>query len=302
MADEISSTEDLGHELEQLSSAQPHLENLLKAFGPVLLEKTQWLSDLAADPQILTLDPQRFAEGITVNRQHPLFTADDPWGSGGWSVAKAISQGFPNLAHDMEALLAGLTEGRLDCYTLFFADNRETDGGLSEKAEELGISPVALHLFLRLLNRFMLSKKARDMQTELAAHVWKKGYCPVCGGFPHLAILGDNGRRSLHCSDCGHAWNFARLTCPYCDHEDPQNTTVFFIDGEQTDSAFTCDKCRRYLLTANRSASLRILPADLIAMSLVHLDVILQEKGYSPMAVCEWNSFNGDEEEEQGPL
>ena len=76
---------------------------------------------------------------------------------------------------------------------------------------------MALHLFLRILNRFMLSKKARDMQTELAA--------------------------------------------------------VF-----------------------------RILPADLIAMSLVHLDVILQEKGFSPMAVCEWNSFNGDDGEEARPL
>ena len=42
------------------------------------------------------------------------------------------------------------------------------------------------------------------------------------------------------------------------------------------------------LLTANRSAGLGMLHAVLIAMSLTHLDVILQEKGYnSPIAECE---------------
>ncbi len=291
MANHLYTTEDLMSEIEQLRIAQPHLENLLKAFGPLLVEKNQWLSDTAVDPRALPIDPLRFAEGIPLNRQHQLFFADDPWGSAGWSAAKAISQGFPHLGQDMEVLLRRFTEGKYHCFSQLFVNNQEADGQLSEKAAHLAISPTSLHLFLRVLNRFMLSKKARDMQAELAAHPWKKGYCPVCGALPHLAILGDQGQRRLQCADCGHAWPFSRLTCPYCEHEDPQNTNIFFIDGQKEDSAFTCDKCRRYLLTANRSASLGNPHADLIAMSLLHFDVILQEKGYSPMAECEWNSF-----------
>jgi len=285
-------SEDLVREIERLCTAQPHLETVLRAFGPLVLEKSQWLSDTALDTQILPIDPLRYTEGIPLNRQHQLFHADDPWGSAGWATAKAISQGFPQFSGDMEALLLRFTEGKYDCFSLFFVDEKEANKQLADKATEFGISPVSLHLFLRVLNTFMLTKKARDMKTELAAHVWKKGYCPVCGGFPHLAILGDKGQRHLQCADCGHTWPFARLTCPYCLHEDPQNTTVFFVDGQQEDSAFTCDKCRRYLLTANRSASLSPPPADLIAMSLIHLDLILQEKGYSPMTECLWNSFN----------
>ncbi len=292
MTNDTNEIEDLAKEIEQIISTHPHLENLLKAFAPLLLEKNQWLLDSTVDPRVFSIDPIRYADGVPLNQQHQLFFKDDPWGSAGWSAAKSIAQGFPHLSKDMEVLLNRFTEGKYDDIFLLFSHGQEADQQLIDKAAELGISPTSLHLFLRVLNRFMLTKKARDMKTELAVHAWKKGYCPVCGGFPHLAILGDNGRRELQCADCGHAWTFSRLTCPYCDHEDPQNTNIFFIEGKPEDTAFTCDKCRRYLLTANRSASLKHPPADLIAMGLIHLDVILQDKDFRPMAECEWNGFH----------
>lgn len=296
MANDAYTNEDLTREMERLCSVKPHLFTLLKAFGPLLLEKEQWLLDTAINRQTVSIDPFRFADGVPVNQQHPIFLENDPWGSAGWSSAKAISQGFPQFKGDMDVLLLRFTEGKYDCFSLFFIDGKEADQQLTDKAMELGVSPLSLHFFLRVFKRFMLTKKARDMQTELATHTWKKGYCPVCGGFPHLAILGDQGQRMLQCADCGHSWAFARLTCPYCDHEDPQNTNIFFIDGQLEDSAFTCDQCRRYLLTANRSSSLATPPADLIAMGLIHLDLILQAKGYRPMAECEWNTFDAAKE------
>ncbi|MFH0782510.1 MAG: formate dehydrogenase accessory protein FdhE [Pseudomonadota bacterium] len=291
MTNDTNENEDLAKEIEQIISAHPHLENLLKAFAPLLLEKNQWLLDTAVDPRVFPIDPLRYADGVPLDQQHQLFLEDDPWGSAGWSAAKSIAQGFPHFSKDMEVLLGRFTEGKYDDICLFFTHGQEADEQLIDKAAALGISPTSLHLFLRVLNRFMLTKKARDMKMELAAHAWTKGYCPVCGGFPHLAILGDKGQRELQCADCGHAWTFSRLTCPYCNHEDPQNTNIFFIEGQPEDTAFTCDKCRRYLLTANRSASLKHPPADLIAMGLIHLDVILQEKDFRPMAECEWNGF-----------
>ena len=292
MANDTYETEDLEKQIEQLRTQQPHLDNLLNAFGPLLLEKNRWLSETAVDPRLQPIDPLRFEEGIPLDRQHRLFLTTDPWGSAGWSVIKAIVEGFPHFGSDMKILLTLFTEGKYDCFSLFFTNTGEVDGQLTERAAELGISSTSLHLFLRVLNRFMLTKKARDMKAELAGHVWKKGYCPVCGSFPHLAILGENGQRLLQCPDCAHAWPFSRLVCPYCEHEDPQSTNIFFIEGQPQDTAFTCDKCRRYLLTVKRSASLGHTNADLIAISLTHLDLILQEKGYSPMTGCEWNGFH----------
>lgn len=291
MANDIDETEDLAREIERLRDAQPHLGNLLDAFGPLVLERNRWLSETDVDRCPLSINPLQYAEGIPLNRQHQLFLAEDPWGSAGWSAVKAIAQGFPYLAGDMEVLLRQITEGNYKTFYQLLADPLEADERLDKRAAELGISPVSLHLYLRVLNRFMLTKKARDLKTELAAHVWKKGYCPVCGSFPYLAILGEQGQRLLQCADCGHAWPFPRLACPYCDHEDPQNTNVFFIDGKKEETAFTCDKCRRYLLTANRALDLGCIHADLIAMSLVHLDIIVQEKGYSPMTESDWNSL-----------
>lgn len=295
MANDLCETEDLEREIERLQSANPHLENLLAAFGPQILEKNRWLSETAVEAQTPPIDPLRYSEGIPINQQHRLFVAEDPWGSAAWSAITAIVRGFPHLGEDMGVLLGQISQGDYASFSPLFADNEEGDGELAERAASLGLSPVSLHLFLRVLNRFMLTKKARDFKRELTAHVWKKGYCPVCGGFPHLAILGDAGQRLLHCPDCGHNWPFARLACPYCDHQDPQETNIFFIEGQKENSAFTCGKCRRYLLTANRSASLGQLHADLIAIGLVHLDLILQEKGFSPMSKCEWNSFDGNE-------
>ncbi len=296
MANDSCETEGLEREIERLQSAHPHLETLLAAFGPLLLEKNRWLSETAIEPNTPPIDPLRYGQGIPVNRQRRLFVAEDPWGSAAWSAVKAIVRGFPHLGEDMGVLLGQISERNYTSFSPLFAGTEEADGELTERAASLGLSPVSLHLFLRVLNRFMLTKKARDLKQELAAHVWKKGCCPVCGSFPHLAILGDAGQRFLHCPDCGHSWPFARLACPYCDHEDPQETNILFIEGEKENSAFTCDKCRRYLLTANRSASLGNLDADLVAIGLVHLDLILQDRGYSPMGECEWNSFKSKED------
>ena len=127
---------------------------------------------------------------------------------------------------------------------------------------------------------------------------WKKGYCPVCGSFPHLAIIREKGQKWLQCHDCSHEWQFPRLACPYCEHEDPENTNVLFVEGKKEDTAYTCSKCRKYLVTSARSGDFRQIPADLIAISLAHLDLILQEKGFMPMAGCEGNSLETPCEEE----
>lgn len=291
MTNETYEVEELSREIARLRNDHPHLETILKALDPLLLEKNQWLADTAVDKAVPSIDPLRYAEGISVCQQHQLFSKNDPWASAGWSAAKAIADGFPHFAAEMEVLVGILGEGRYDCFLLFFDQGEGIEEQLVEKAADLGISQVALRLFLQVVNRFMLTKKARDLKGELKGLSWKKGYCPVCGGFPHLAILGDQGQRQLHCADCGSDWSFARLTCPYCEHEDPQNTNIFFIEGQKENSAFTCDKCSRYLLTANRSASVGSSYPDLVAVSLIHLDLILQEKGYKPMTESEWNSF-----------
>ena len=66
---------------------------------------------------------------------------------------------------------------------------------------------------------------------------------------------------------------------------------MLFVEGKKEDTAYTCSNCRKYLVTSAQSGDFRQIPADLIAISLTHLDLILQEKGFMPMAECEGNSL-----------
>jgi FdhE protein len=290
----VSSNDDietLAAEIERMRTEQPHLDSLLKAFGPLILAKTRWFKDGRGYTKIFPVDPVKYAGGIPLSQQCRLFLPDDPWQSAGLAVAEAVSQGFPDSAGDMAGLKKQIEDGSLDCFTLMNSPAVSDDAQCTAQAADLAIEPQLFQLFLRFLGRFMLSKRAQDMAAELAPLSWKKGYCPVCGSFPHLAIIRDKGEKWLQCPDCSHEWQFPRLACPYCGQEDPENTNLLFVEGKKEDTAYTCSNCRKYLVTSARSGDLGQIPADLIAISLTPLDLILQEKGFMPMAGCERDTF-----------
>ncbi len=283
--------EMLAAEIERIRAKQPHIDSLLNAFGPLVVAKQRWLMEEREHARHLPIDAVQYLGGIPLSRQCQLLLPDDPWKSAGLAVASAISQGFPKFAGDMAGLSKRIAESSCDCFSLVNSSVAPDDADPTDKAQSHGSDQVALQFFLQFLTRFMLNKKAEDMAAELAALTWGKGYCPVCGSFPQLALIREQGQRWLQCGDCGHEWKFARLTCPCCEHEDPEDTTFTFVEGIKDDTAFTCSKCRRYLVTSNRSAELGQNSSDLIALSLVHLDLILQEKGFQPMAENDWNIF-----------
>jgi FdhE protein len=297
----VSSNDDIetvAAEIERMRMEQPHLDSLLKAFGPLILAKNRWLNDVREYTKVFPLDPVQYLGGVPLSQQCRLFLPEDPWQSAGLAVTEAVSQGFPDSVGDMAGLAKQIESGSLDCFSLMNSPAVPDDAQCTAQAAELAIEPQLLQLFLRFLGRFMLSKRAQDMAAELAPLSWKKGYCPVCGSFPHLAIIRDKGQKWLQCHDCGHEWLFPRLACPCCEHEDPENTNVLYVEGKKEDTVYTCSNCRRYLVTSARSGDFRQIPADLIAISLTHLDLILQEKGFIPMAGCEGNSLETPCEEE----
>lgn len=66
---------------------------------------------------------------------------------------------------------------------------------------------------------------------------------------------------------------------------------IFYVEGEINEKAFVCGKCKRYLITVNQAGALNRSQQVVVAMSFTHLDLILQGKGYSQMAVSQWNSL-----------
>lgn len=290
----VSSNDDietLAEEIEQARTALPHIASLLNAFGPLMMGRSRWLIEVQEDPKKIPVDPIQYHDGKPLSEQGSLFSPEDPWQSAGLAVAQAIALGFPNAARSMTALSSLIADGRVDCSSLITLSELDDDAQLTARAVELAMELEILLLFLRFLGRFLLTRIARDMADELAPLSWSKGYCPVCGTFPHLAILREHGQRWLQCGECGHEWKFPRLQCPHCEHEDPADTSYLFVAGNKEDTAFTCSQCQRYLVTSSRPAELHQSPADLIAITLAHLDILLQENGFTPMAECEWNTL-----------
>lgn len=100
--------------------------------------------------------------------------------------------------------------------------------------------------------------------------------CPVCGGYPDLALLApEHGERRLICSRCSADWGYRRLGCPFCkqgEHEDG----VFHEGFVVGDRLYVCKSCRGYIKTLDlrqrgvpvvvQSERVRMLPLDVVAV------------------------------------
>lgn len=290
MSHRTSREEELAGEITRLKQERPYLDNLFTSFGPMLLLRQRWGLNKREGKTTIALDPLRYSSGMTVMLQCPDLLHDDRWHDAGLAVAGAIGSGFCELAGDMD-FLANRIRGGLDCYAVYRSVIDLKPEELARKARQTGIQELSLAVFLRCLGRLMLSIKAEEIATGLASLNWTKGYCPVCGSFPHLAVIRDKGQRWLQCPQCSHEWSFPRMTCPYCEHEEPAGSSYLFVEGRKEEMAFTCERCQRYLVTIDKSGNLRWMNADLIAISLAHFDMLVQDKGFRPMAECEWNTF-----------
>lgn len=143
---------------------------------------------------------------------------------------------------------------------------------------------------MSLVARVLLERRRIESTEVLGAFEWEKGYCPVCGEFPSVALIEEKGgKRFLHCSSCGQDWRFTRVVCPYCEKEAQREMDYYYVENKTEESAFVCDQCKKYLVTLYRAGRLYSRDMDISAISLVHLDMIMQEKGFEPMVTCAWN-------------
>jgi molybdenum cofactor guanylyltransferase len=75
--------------------------------------------------------------------------------------------------------------------------------------------------------------------------------CPFCGYLPDMAVIGggDDGKRFLHCSLCGHLWQFKRLACAVCGTEDAAKLECLSSEDDQRYRIDVCHECGGYVKT-----------------------------------------------------
>lgn len=269
----------------------PHSKNIISAFRPVIVERYRLIDKVELkNSDVPKVDKQKFKSGVPVTRQTTLFDQDDPWEDIALSLIPALKEGFPTLQDEMAKLDDAIRNHRISIYDYFKSFPSGGEGIIDCWASELYINKTVLNLLLRGVARIILEKRSQNIKWKEGS--WEKGYCPVCGTFPSIAMIKEKiAERWLHCSQCGYEWKFSRVICPYCEHEGYKETPFFYVEDKDKECAFACDKCKRYLITLTRMSDLIIRDLDISAISLTHLDMIMQDKGFLPMATCEWNVF-----------
>jgi FdhE protein len=265
----------------------PHSRNIIEAFKPVLLERSRLAAGLDFRKDVsLKIDEAGFKEGRALGDQNNLFFPDDPWKLVALGLIPALAKGFPAMTAELEKLKGLIESGNIEF-------NGQSGDHIQDWASSHSIDEGILGFLAHLSGRVILERRAQDWGKLLEGFEWNKGYCPICGSSPMLAKVADGiATRWLHCSECGHEWIFSRVICPFCGNSNQKEMNYYSVEDKDQESTFACEQCKRYLITVSRVSDMIPFDAEVSALSLVHLDVVMQEKGYLPMASCEWNRLS----------
>lgn len=254
---------------------------IIEAFAPIIIKQREWAAQSSLQKLDCSLiDKGKLKAGVPVIRQISLLLADDSLKEISLSLAAAIKEGMPKLTESIDKISDLIKEGKIN-----------PDDYLKESSdvEKKSVESNALFL-MSLVSRVVLEQRAREITSTLGSFDWDKGYCPICGDFPSIALIEEGGgKRFLHCSSCGQDWRYTRISCPYCEKETRQDMEYFYIENKTQEAAFVCDKCKKYLVTLYRAGKLFARDMDISAISLIHMDILMQGKGYEPMTVNLWN-------------
>lgn len=300
LADNLTMDIDAG--LKDICRRLPGLEAVAKAFAELIGERQSLDFEGAAWPNSKAFDATtRSGVPLLVNRD--LFGLDACFLGAADKLLPVLERVFPNIGRDALALRAAFDrQPRLaaGCLESVLSGNIQ---GLEKLAEETGSSTAASAFLVLEIVKPCLRRAAEELAHLTEDKVWYKGYCPVCGGSPDLGFLKERrdlseflvsraGQLWFHCPLCGHIWRFVRLVCPFCGQTDHERLKVFTADGRERERIHACSDCLRYVPVIDLVERKEKLHPDLAALALVHLDILAQEKGYSPLAPTPWNRFS----------
>ncbi|MBI4331455.1 MAG: formate dehydrogenase accessory protein FdhE [Chloroflexi bacterium] len=148
---------------------------------------------------------------------------------------------------------------------------------------ETGVTPALLDFVLGVTFRPLLLTHSETLMSRVDEELWRRPYCPVCGGYPDMSLLDKGGSRRLVCRRCDARWLFQRLECPFCGNQAPDSLAYYLSDKEPY-RVYICETCRSYV----KAIDLRQMPGDVLIplerITTAGLDLEAQANGYQPGA------------------
>jgi FdhE protein len=271
--------EEARAELDRLADERP-------AFRAPVLWLRALLPDLLPDaPRVPLLSPDQAREklvaGVPLLRGETV-SIDRKAFQRRW---KGACDALESLQPDgtVAALAKAVRGGQLDPAAMVDAITSGRAGYVGERAAELNLDPN----LTATLARYTLFPVFTALDTALAplrqTVGWERGHCPTCGSWPLLGeFRGLDQSRYLRCGLCAAEWSVPRLLCPLCGCRDHDKLSLFQREGEDRFRAATCDVCRGYVKMATTLARLSPLSLLVADVAMLHLDLAVAERGYSP--------------------
>jgi len=265
--------------LNKLAEAAQPLPSSLELYRQVLLAQSKFKPDA---PQIISQLKEKIPQRLSQNK--PMLTLHEIILD--WTEFKALFLQINDLAkkylspsqEEIKVLERLSTNPELlnKAVKDWFGSNIASTKG---KAKKSSLNPVTGSTLQSTLYPW-LTTYASKLLPLIKVEVWRKQYCPVCGGSPDFAYLEkEKGERWLVCSRCDAQWPFYRLTCPYCSNQEHKDL-AYFTNDKGLYRLYVCEKCHRYIkaIDTRKTSEEVLLPLERV-MTL-DMDRQAVEQGY----------------------
>ena len=272
--------DELINQINRLIQKRPIYKEALSVYRDIVI----FLNEI--EPEIKYVTKDKVVHEIKVKEGFPLFSREDlP------IDLKAASLLFIRLLEhltseerkDKKALEKTLGRVRTDSDWIksvinAFLSNDES--AIARMAEEVNLKPMVLKFLIHMALKPSLDTLKGSVGERIQKDSWSYGYCPLCGSYPDMAYLGDQGKRFLHCELCGYEWYYPRLKCPFCENDQPKKLGYFESEEEEGFRVDFCKKCNRYIKTLDMRVIEQPAPLELENLITLHLDMLAHEQGF----------------------
>ena len=241
------------------------------------------------------LDTIRFSQGVPILRDWKVNIPADQFLVSAQSVIPAMQACFPNIMEKLDMYLEYIKTNQDEPIELLLQDQMNSSKSFLDMSKALSLEDEITAFITTIILKPFAEKIAESLNPLPADLNWNKGYCPICGSWPEVSFIrGAEGKRSLRCSFCAFEWAFPRLMCPFCETTDQTKLELYYSDDRSFERAELCNDCKKYIVSLDTRNMISIPAPQVTALGMIYLDILAQEKGYSPGAICAWNVIDGE--------
>jgi FdhE protein len=298
MTDPLSPEQAVGRvekAVRRMSEEIPQLANIFQAFSRLMAEQAGIKAELSAsDLSYLEIDPERYTQGVPLLTKEKFVVPLNEFRQAADRLLPLMEKSFPNIQDQIRVFHHAINEESPESEALATSVISGSSEDIQEAAKKLGMDLGVLQFAVGLIIKPFAERISASIPVLPEDLQWHKGYCPVCGSWPELSFLeGTEGRRRLRCSFCSHEWSFMRIQCPFCETDDQEKLELLFQEGREHERAEMCHECMKYVVGIDPRDRIEEVVREVAALGMVYLDMLAQEKGFKPGAICGWNLVGG---------